>query len=49
VARNAQWLAAHEAAGDHASELRELPEGEPKRIAYLARSRLFPLKLAADG
>lgn len=48
VARYRDWLAAHDAAGDHAAELRELTEGHAKRIAYGARSSRFPLKVGRD-
>lgn len=44
VARNRDWLAAHEAAGDHSAELRELAHGESYRVAYPSGGRKFQLR-----
>lgn len=44
VARHAEWLAAHDAAGDHSAELRELAHGEPYRVAHPSGGRKFLLR-----
>lgn len=52
IARHAEWLAAHPAAGDCSAELRELAHGEPWRIAYPTGSRVFevgPCPETVDG
>lgn len=45
VARNAEWAAARDDAGDWSAELRELAWGRPRRVAYPGRSRRFAIKL----
>lgn len=45
IARNSEWLAARDTAGDTSATLHELARGLPYRIANPTRSRRFPIKL----